>query len=535
MINNKKSESVIKILDKKASKGNFYSAYQLYKYYSKGTYVKKSSKKADEYLMTAFNIFKEQKLRITHLELENFRGIHDLEININDKNLTVILGINGVGKTTILDAIALNISWLRNSIINIDGNGDFISSDDISLENQSNYSSISTRFNLNKSLNANLEVVAVSEGFDINKKSYLKEIKKIGKMYKEANKIDPYFNLPLLAYYTVDRSLDINAKDVVSFDETTIFKKHEKFAGYQNSLNGVSDFKLFFRWYKRISDIANYRESKKPKTPYAELLHSLPEDIDGSIKKVLLGLISEEDKDKDKEKGESLDDAINSKRILNKLVASFMDGYGNIEIQLEPRLALTIEKKGKKLNVLQLSQGEKSLLALVLDIGRRLIILNPGLENPLDGDGIILIDEIDLHLHPVWQRDIIRRLTNSFKNCQFIVATHSAQIIGEVKHSQVVVLHQETDHTVNCFQPPQTYGLTSNEVLSEVMSFDYPDLMLNRNSDVEDKLKEINELLSENLFEEAKSRISKLEIELNGEIPDLLSAKLDIELSDWKD
>jgi len=71
------------------------------------------------------------------------------------------------------------------------------------------------------------------------------------------------------------------------------------------------------------------------------------------------------------------------------------------------------------------SQGEKSLMALVGDIARRLAMMNPGLENPLHGEGIVLIDEIDLHLHPQWQRGIIQRLRDTFPKCQFLLATHS--------------------------------------------------------------------------------------------------------------
>ncbi len=64
---------------------------------------------------------------------------------------------------------------------------------------------------------------------------------------------------------------------------------------------------------------------------------------------------------------------------------------------------MSIDKNGQTLNVLQLSQGEKSLMALVGDIARRLAMMNPMLGNPLNGEGIVLIDEVDMHPHPTWQ------------------------------------------------------------------------------------------------------------------------------------
>lgn len=86
---------------------------------------------------------------------------------------------------------------------------------------------------------------------------------------------------------------------------------------------------------------------------------------------------------------------------------------------------MTVIKNGSEISIFNLSQGEKTLIALVSDIARRLVILNPSLENPLNGYGIVLIDEIDLHLHPKWQQTIVQKLENTFPNIQFILSTHS--------------------------------------------------------------------------------------------------------------
>ncbi|TWH64179.1 putative AbiEii toxin of type IV toxin-antitoxin system [Azomonas agilis] len=89
-------------------------------------------------------------------------------------------------------------------------------------------------------------------------------------------------------------------------------------------------------------------------------------------------------------------------------ISNFMPGFTELRVKRKPRLHMSIKKDGQTLNVLQLSQGEKSLMALVGDIARRLAMMNPALENPLEGDGIVLIDEVDMHLHPSWQRSSIQ-------------------------------------------------------------------------------------------------------------------------------
>ncbi|HBS8507117.1 TPA: AAA family ATPase, partial [Klebsiella pneumoniae] len=188
-------------------------------------------------------------------------------------------------------------------------------------------------------------------------------------------------------------------------------------------------------------------------------------------------------------------------------------------------------KNNKKINVLQLSQGEKSLLALVLDICRRMMVLNPLSENPLLTAGIILIDEVDLHLHPEWQRNILKNFSRVFPNCQFIVSTHSPQVISEVKHHQICILGKDSNGNFNASKPEQSYGLTSNEVLNEIMNTGFQ--KLDRSPEVQKEIDDVFMLIEEGKIEEAKNKINKIELDLNGEIPELVSAKFDIELQGW--
>lgn len=133
----------------------------------------------------------------------------------------------------------------------------------------------------------------------------------------------------------------------------------------------------------------------------------------------------------------------------------------------KPRLLIT--KDGTELDVRYLSEGERGMLALALDLARRLSQANPALDDPVrDGFGVVLIDEIDMHMHPTWQRQIFGILTQTFCNCQFIASTHSPQVIGETQPSQLILLRQINGRVVP--QPcGQSYGLDTSYVLEQIM------------------------------------------------------------------
>jgi predicted ATP-binding protein involved in virulence len=133
----------------------------------------------------------------------------------------------------------------------------------------------------------------------------------------------------------------------------------------------------------------------------------------------------------------------------------------------KPRLLIT--KGGTELDVRFLSEGERGMLALALDLARRLSQANPGLDNPVrDGVAVVLIDELDMHMHPTWQRQIAELLTQTFRNCQFIASSHSPQIIGETQPHQLILLKQAYGRIVP--QPcGQAYGLDTNYVLEHIM------------------------------------------------------------------
>ena len=114
---------------------------------------------------------------------------------------------------------------------------------------------------------------------------------------------------------------------------------------------------------------------------------------------------------------------------ISHALTTFLGGFENLRVQEEP-LRLLVDKDGETLDLSQLSDGERSFLAMICDLGRRLALANPRLSNPLHGPGVVLIDELELHLHPKWQRQIIHNMTTTFPHCQFIATTHSPQVVA---------------------------------------------------------------------------------------------------------
>jgi predicted ATP-binding protein involved in virulence len=123
---------------------------------------------------------------------------------------------------------------------------------------------------------------------------------------------------------------------------------------------------------------------------------------------------------------------------LRSVVTELVPEFSNLRIQEQPRLGFVVDKRGQPFYLHQLSDGERGLLALVFDLTRRLAIANPDSDNPIaEGVALVMIDEIELHLHPKWQRDVTKQLPAIFRNCQFVITTHSPQVIGEVQARSV--------------------------------------------------------------------------------------------------
>ena len=124
---------------------------------------------------------------------------------------------------------------------------------------------------------------------------------------------------------------------------------------------------------------------------------------------------------------------------ISRVLETFLDGFRNLRVEEEP-LRLLVDKNGESLDLTQLSDGERSCIALGCDLVRRLALANPKLESPLNGAGVVLIDELELHLHPRWQREVVEKLRTSFPHIQFIATTHSPFVIQSLRPGELINL-----------------------------------------------------------------------------------------------
>jgi hypothetical protein len=203
---------------------------------------------------------------------------------------------------------------------------------------------------------------------------------------------------------------------------------------------------------------------------------------------------------------------------LRSVVTDLVPEFSNLRIQEQPRLGFVVDKRGQTYYLHQLSDGERGLLALVFDLTRRLAIANPDSDNPIsEGVALVLIDEIELHLHPKWQRNVLKRLCDIFKACQFVVSTHSPLVLGEVP-ARCVRFLEFVDGKVKVFTPSEAYGMDANRILQEFMGAPV------RNQKVEEELTKLFELIDDEKFDHARDAISRLEEKLGTTEPELTRA-----------
>lgn len=177
--------------------------------------------------------------------------------------------------------------------------------------------------------------------------------------------------------------------------------------------------------------------------------------------------------------------------------------------------SLEIKKEGVRLDVSLLSDGERGVLSMVLDLARRLSQANEGTADPLSkGQAVVLIDEIELHLHPKWQRQIVHNLKAAFPRCQFIATTHSPQVIGEVEHDRIQII---ADGEV--YSPTHSFGVDSSRVLEEIM--DAPP----RTPEVQDLLSEISKEVGKHRYDLARNVLAFLVNKLGEDDPEVIRIK----------
>ena len=200
------------------------------------------------------------------------------------------------------------------------------------------------------------------------------------------------------------------------------------------------------------------------------------------------------------------------RRALSKIVPY----YKNPRIETHP-LRFIMDRtepdgSSHELRIEQLSEGYKIIIAMVADLAARMAEANPDMHDPLTSTGIVLIDEVDLHLHPRWQRDILTQLTSVFPNIQFIVSTHSPIIVvGAAEIAQIINLNH-IDEENNLAQENVQVSNVGQVLLSDLFGLKYL-----QSPAWDEKINQRNRLLEKpELTEEDKTKLKQLDEEMKG-------------------
>jgi len=199
--------------------------------------------------------------------------------------------------------------------------------------------------------------------------------------------------------------------------------------------------------------------------------------------------------------------------------------FGETDRGRTPQAIVEFQTKYGWVESKDLSLGYRTSMAWIVDFASRMFDLYPESENPLAEPAVVLIDEIDLHLHPKWQRELIDYLTNLFPNTQFIVTTHSPLIVqaAAARDANIVVCRREGDHVVI----DQSVEAVRNWRTDQILTSDLFDLPTDRAKNIEPLLEERQKILSKaKLTQKDEKRLEELEKEI-GSVPVMENPKYD--------
>ncbi|CAA6802585.1 MAG: Unknown protein [uncultured Sulfurovum sp.] len=428
-------------------------------------------------------------MKLKKLILTNFRSYKKFEIEFHEK-LNVIVAENGAGKTTILDAIAIGYGAMLTRFPKVKGKT--FEESDLKFDDENRLSPY-MRIELESYTNIMWDRTQAR-----NKSKAVKKLIPLGRglteLYKVIDEIieKEYtygyieYEMPLVMYYGTSRAVLKSPMRKRNFKKD--FSRYEALSG---SLEAYTNFTRLFQWFDAM-EIEENQEIKDRRDfdyrlPALEAVRRaieimLPEMTNPRIKRTPLRFV------------------------IDKL----------------------IEGKNVMFRVDQLSDGYKTVLAMVMDISARMAEANPHLkEESNKSEALIMIDEIDLHLHPRWQQTILIDLQKAFPNAQFIVTTHSPQVLTTVSSSLIQIISDSKLYSA----PSGTEGAEASRILKRVFDVD-----LRPKNSVTSRLNEYLDLVYDDKWADEDTlrlRIKLNEI-FNGEEPALTEADLYIENRKWE-
>ena len=432
-------------------------------------------------------------MKLKKIRIINYRCFKDANIDF-DEHTTLIVGKNGAGKTAILYAVAVAVSTF---LLGIDGGvGRSILKDDARYEFHDLDGTVDPQHQFPVSIESigdcldNHDVKWVRSLNSESGNTTVKEARELTNISKEAQKRimtgDKSLILPLISYYGTGR-LYAQKKEKKNIKSLTEFKRQ---VGYVDCMAAESNEKLMLNWFQ-IQTLKSLQEQQRTgKVEKSLLLKTVEKAICKCFERI----------------SGSKNASIIFDLDTHRLVLNFESADGSLQ----------------KFAMDEMSDGYKNTLSMIGDIAYRMAVLNPMLGDKVleETSGVIVIDEIDLHLHPQWQQTIISDLNTIFPKIQFIVSSHAPAVINSVAKEQIRIL----DNGEIYMPAAQTYGRDANSILREVMN------VSERPMDIKQRMNLFYSYMDENNYQEADKVLTEIEAIVGTTDPDIAAARTSLDL-----
>ena len=376
-------------------------------------------------------------MKIDAIQLKHTLHFADLKLKFNDQPITLIMGDQGTGKTTILKFTYQALTWFAARYKDLRAAGVVMLDQDIMLTRLQSKIDIRVQIpndigRLKESSEAQdqapcycdwqLYKTLNSHGIG-SSKAETQQLENVVELYQNAIKHDQLQGLPLIAYYPAERF--VNEMNILSKNNPLIFQSAH---AYEISAIPFTTFSRFFEWLREVSDIENAQIAQL----FQQLLcnPSLQKNKEPDFLQHLLHA--------QKQMHSPHLDAL--KQALTTVIPALEDLF----IQYQPKLQLMVRYQGKSMLYQQLSNSVKNWIALVGDIVRRLCLLNPNSLYPcLEGDGILLIDAIDHQLDQNTAQVILPRLHQAFPRLQIIATGNRSELLEHAAEYQCLKIENK--------------------------------------------------------------------------------------------
>ena len=430
-------------------------------------------------------------MKLNKISIKNYRCFDKLDISLND-HLTLLVGRNGAGKSTILDAIAVAISTflcgiegaVSRNIQKEDARYKFYELDGI-IDPQHQFPVVITGVG---ECDGKINIEWTRELNSISGKTTVKEARQLieiaDKMQAQLMEGNAEVVLPILSYYGTGR---LYAQKKEKRDLKTL-QKFNRQVGYLDCMDAESNEKMMLNWFEKMT-LKSLQNQQK-----TGLTEKIPQSK--VVEEVICKCFRRISGYKESTMFFDLD--------THRIIVEYSDG------ERKCRFALN-----------EMSDGYKNTLSMIGDIAYRMSVLNPQLgESVLESTpGIVLIDEIDLHLHPEWQQTILKDLQEIFPKVQFVVTSHAPAVINSVQKEQIRIL----DNGQIYMPAEQTYGRDANSILREVMQVG------ERPENVQQLLTDFYNAIDEEKVEEAESLLNQIAEIVGDTDPEISGARVTLQ------